>query len=156
MQINLALRRLLAEFKSCSPNQQPLLVESKKNISDAHCVYPMPSNLSWMHYERLMRVKDEDERDWYLREASAENWSYRTLDRNIGSQYYYRLLGTPESKRGEVVDEMKRLTVDYQKDRHRFLRNPVVAEFLGFSQDAAYSETNIESANNRPLAKIHS
>jgi len=39
----------------------------------------MPNNLSWMHYERLMRVKNEDERDWYLREASTENWSYRTL-----------------------------------------------------------------------------
>lgn len=70
----------------------------------------------------------------------------RTLNRNIGSQYYYRLLQTPKSKRGEVIDEMKHLTADYQKDRHQFLRNPVVAEFLGFSQDAAYSETNLESA----------
>lgn len=106
----------------------------------------LPSNLSWSHYERLMRIKNEDERDWYMREAAQENWGVRTLNRNIGSQYYYRLLQTPESKRGEVIDEMQRLTADYQKDRHKFLRNPVVAEFLGFSQDAAYSETNLESA----------
>lgn len=106
----------------------------------------LPSNLSWSHYERLMRIKNEDERDWYMREAAEENWGVRTLNRNIGSQYYYRLLQTPESKRGEVIDEMQRLTADYQKDRHKFLRNPVVAEFLGFSQDAAYSETNLESA----------
>ncbi len=106
----------------------------------------LPSNLSWSHYERLMRIKNEDERDWYMREAAGENWSVRTLNRNIGSQYYHRLLQTPESKRGEVIDEMQRLTADYQKDRHKFLRNPVVAEFLGFSQDAAYSETNLESA----------
>lgn len=103
-------------------------------------------NLSWSHYERLMRVKDDNERDWYMREAAGENWSVRTLNRNIGSQYYYRLLQTPESKRGEVIDEMQRLTANYQKDRHKFLRNPVVAEFLGFSPDAAYSETNLESA----------
>lgn len=106
----------------------------------------LPSNLSWSHYERLMRIKDDDERDWYMREAAGEGWSVRTLNRNIGSQYYYRLLQTPESKRGEVIDEMKLLTADYQKDRHKFLRNPVVAEFLGFSQDIAYSETNLESA----------
>lgn len=106
----------------------------------------LPSNLSWSHYERLMRIKNEDERDWYMREAAQENWGVRTLNRNIGSQYYHRLLQTPESKRGEVIDEMQRLTADYQKDRHKFLRNPVVAEFLGFSQDAAYSETNLESA----------
>lgn len=106
----------------------------------------IPSNLSWSHYERLMRIKNKDERDWYMREASEENWSVRTLNRNIGSQYYYRLLQTPESKRSEVIEEMQRLTADYQKDRHKFLRNPVVAEFLGFSQNAAYSETNLESA----------
>ena len=106
----------------------------------------LPSNLSWSHYERLMRIKNEDERDWYMREAAQENWGVRTLNRNIGSQYYHRLLQTPESKRGEVIDEMQRLTEDYKKDRHKFLRNPVVAEFLGFSQDAAYSETNLESA----------
>ena len=106
----------------------------------------LPSNLSWSHYERLMRIKNEDERDWYMWEAAGENWSVRTLDRNIGSQYYHRLLQTPESKRGEVIDEMQRLTADYQKDRHKFLRNPVVAEFLGFSQETAYSETSLESA----------
>ncbi len=106
----------------------------------------LPANLSWSHYERLMRIRDEEERDWYMREAALEGWSVRTLDRNIGSQYYYRLLQTPESKKGEVIDEMKKLTADYQKDRHKFMRNPVVAEFLGFSAESAYSETNLETA----------
>ena len=80
----------------------------------------LPPNLSWSHYERLMRIEDEDERDWYMREAAGEGWSVRTLNRNIGSQYYYRLLQTPESKRGEVIDEMQRLAADYQKDRHTY------------------------------------
>ncbi len=144
--------------------QQALLAESmriRQTLSDQSSVLILPKgqtpsdqfeirynipNLSWSHYERLLRVKDDHERDWYMREAVGENWSVRTLDRNIGSQYYHRLLHTPESKRGEVIDEMQRLTADYQKDRHKFLRNPVVAEFLGFSQEAAYSETNLESA----------
>ncbi len=66
----------------------------------------LPSNLSWSHYERLMRIKEnEDERDWYMREAAEESWSVRTLNRNIGSQYYNRLLQTPESKRGEVITD---------------------------------------------------
>ena len=106
----------------------------------------LPASLSWSHYERLMRIADEDERDWYMREAALESWSVRTLDRNIGSQYYYRLLQTPDSKKGEVIDEMKKLTADYQTDRHKFMRNPVVAEFLGFSAESAYSETNLETA----------
>ncbi|MGM9847587.1 MAG: YhcG family protein [Muribaculaceae bacterium] len=136
---------LLAEFNQAGINQQPLLAESSTATAGIS-TYQMPTNLSWMHYERLMRVRNEDERDWYMREAASENWSYRTLNRNIGSQYYQRLLQTPESKRGEVIDEMKGLTADYQKDRHKFLRNPVIAEFLGFSQEAAYSESKLESA----------
>lgn len=143
---------LLAEFDKCGINQQPLLAESSSTPEVN--TYQMPTNLSWMHYERLMRVRNEDERDWYMREAAAENWSYRTLNRNIGSQYYYRLLQTPESKRGEVIDEMERLTADYQNDRHKFLRNPVIAEFLGFSQDATYSETKLESAIINHLQKF--
>lgn len=106
----------------------------------------LPPNLSWSHYERLIRIKDDNERNWYMQEAMTEGWSVRTLNRNIGSQYYYRLLQTPEVNRAEVVDEMKRLTTDYQTDKHKFLRNPVVAEFLGFSQATAYSETKLESA----------
>lgn len=136
---------LLAEFNQAGINLQPLLAESSATSPEIS-TYQMPTNLSWMHYERLMRVRNEDERDWYMREAAYENWSYRTLNRNIGSQYYQRLLQTPESKRGEVIDEMKRLTADYQKDRHKFLRNPVIAEFLGFSQEAAFSESKLESA----------
>lgn len=128
-------------------DQSSALIPSKSQTpSDQFEIrYNIP-NLSWSHYERLLRVKDDNERDWYMREAAGENWSVRTLNRNIGSQYYHRLLQTPESKRGEVIDEMQQLTADYQKDRHKFLRNPVVAEFLGFSPDAAYSETNLESA----------
>lgn len=137
---------VLVEFQDCCENQQALLADSPASTVHEGNVCPMPQNLSWMHYERLMRVSNEIEREWYMREASAENWSYRTLDRNIGSQYYYRLLQTPELKRAEVISEMERLTADYQKDRHKFLRNPVVAEFLGFAQDSAYSETNLESA----------
>ena len=52
---------------------------------------PFYPNLSWLHYERLLRVKDADARLWYLKEAAREQWDYRTLQRNISSQYYYRL-----------------------------------------------------------------
>lgn len=68
---------------------------------------PFYPNLSWLHYERLLRVKDADARLWYLKEAAREQWDYRTLQRNISSQYYYRLLQTPEHLRKEVSDEMR-------------------------------------------------
>ena len=142
----LTFNNLLIGQTSSAQSVNDLTIKGQSVSAELELAKMLPSNLSWSHYERLMRIKNEDERDWYMREAAEESWSVRTLNRNIGSQYYYRLLQTPESKRGEVIDEMQRLTADYQKDRHKFLRNPVVAEFLGFSQDAAYSETNLESS----------
>ena len=142
----LTFNNLLIGQTVSDQSENGLTIKGQSVSAELELAKILPSNLSWSHYERLMRIKNEDERDWYMREAAGESWSVRTLNRNIGSQYYHRLLQTPESKRGEVIDEMQRLTTDYQKDRHKFMRNPVVAEFLGFSQDAAYSETNLESA----------
>ena len=142
----LTFNNLLIGQTVSAQSENGLTIKGQSVSAELELAKILPSNLSWSHYERLMRIKNEDERDWYMREAAGESWSVRTLNRNIGSQYYHRLLQTPESKRGEVIHEMQRLTTDYQKDRHKFLRNPVVAEFLGFSQDAAYSETNLESA----------
>ena len=68
---------------------------------------PFYPNLSWLHYERLLRVKDADARLWYLKEAAREQWDYRTLQRNISSQYYYRLLQTPEHLRKEFFELQK-------------------------------------------------
>ena len=107
---------------------------------------PFYPNLSWLHYERLMRVKDEAARLWYLKETAREQWDYRTLQRNISSQYYYRLLQTPEQLRHEVSDEMHSLTKNFEHDKHSYLKNPVIAEFLGLPQNPVYSESKLETA----------
>lgn len=57
-----------------------------------HAVSGKSQILSWTHYRNLLRVTDKSARDWYLNESINEVWSARTLDRNIASQYYYRLL----------------------------------------------------------------
>lgn len=106
----------------------------------------LPAELSWTHYERLIRVEDDAARLWYMQEAASQQWSYRTLDRNISSQYYYRLLQTPDALKPNVVDEMKTITADYQKDKYNFIKNPVVAEFLGLADKPDFSETKLESA----------
>ena len=48
--------------------------------------------LSWTHYRTLLQVFDKKARDWYEKEALEQTWSTRTLQRNIDTQYYYRLL----------------------------------------------------------------
>ena len=48
--------------------------------------------LSWTHYRTLLQVFDKQASDWYEIEAFEQTWSTRTLQRNIDTQYYYRLL----------------------------------------------------------------
>ena len=89
-------------------------------------------NLNWTHFRSLLRVKDEDARIWYMKEAASEGWSSRTLDRNISTQYYYRLLQPPNKE--EIVAEMHQKTDEYQKNKFEMLKSPIVAEFLGFKK----------------------
>ena len=106
----------------------------------------LPVQLSWSHYERLIRIADPEARVWYMQEAATQQWDYRTLKRNIDSQYYYRLAQTPEMKRQEVVEEMHRLTADYEKEKSTFVKNPMLVEFLGLSHRKAFTESKLEQA----------
>lgn len=53
--------------------------------------------LSWTHYRVLLQVKDPKARAWYEKEAIEQTWGVRTLQRNISSQYYYRMLQTQKA-----------------------------------------------------------
>jgi len=98
--------------------------------------------LSWSHYRALVRVEDNVAREWYEKEANEQGWSVRTLRRNIETQYYYRL---SQSQNKELVEgEMKTLTKEFQDDKLEFIKNPVVAEFLGLTPNSDFTETQLE------------
>ena len=113
-------------------------------FSDEEIVNACVHNLSWTHFRSLLRVPDENARVWYLNEAVNGNWSSRTLDRNISTQYYYRLLQAPA--KDAVIAEMKNRTAVTQKQGYELVKSPVVAEFLGFSNENTYLESNLETA----------
>ena len=120
-----------------------------KDIEIWHSRVP---NLTWTHFRELLTVSDEVARNWYMLEASKETWSVRTLHRNISSQYYYRLLQS--QAKDVVIDEMKRITAPMQGDKLEFIKNPVVAEFLGLAHGVKFSETELESAIISHLQKF--
>lgn len=97
--------------------------------------------LSWSHYRILLQVDDSDAREWYEKEAVEQNWSVRTLQRNVSSQYYYRMLKTQVPD--QVEKEMKELTSQCQ-NKLEFIKNPVIAEFLGMQEDTSYLESDLE------------
>lgn len=74
------------------------------SFSDFVIVNARVHNLTWTHIRHLLRVPDATARLWYLNEAATQLWSTRELERNINTQYYYRLLSNQKDKSAEVVD----------------------------------------------------
>ncbi len=100
--------------------------------------------LTWSHYRALLQVTDSAARSWYEKEAYEQTWSVRTLQRNINTQYYYRIL---QSQHKDLVEqEMLDKTFDFQNDKLEFIKNPVVAEFLGLAPNSDYAETDLETS----------
>ena len=108
--------------------------------------------LTWSHYRTLLQVHDEAARKWYEKEAYEQTWSVRTLQRNIDTQYYYRLLQSKDKR--PVEREMQEKTCQYQQDKLEFIKNPVVVEFLGLTPDASFTETKLEASIITNLQKF--
>ena len=102
-----------------------------------------PILLSWTHYRIILQESSKEARDWYEQEAAREMWSTRTLQRNVSSQYYHRLLRSQNKE--AVHSEMQQLTAPLQ-DKLEYLKNPVVAEFLGFKNNTDYTESDLEQS----------
>ncbi len=122
-----------------------MLIQQTVSDESGLPIIQTPSELlPWSHYERLMRVDNLEARRWYENEAAKEMWSYRTLDRNINTQYYQRLLAS-RVKDG-VIAEMKEKTGKYQLDKFSYIKNPTVLEFLSLNPNSGYKGADIEKA----------
>ena len=131
-----------------SPTGKSKVGPSKVGLFDEADIYSQlipthPLRLSWTHLSIILQESSLEAREWYEQEAAREMWSTRTLQRNVSSQYYHRLL---LSQNKEVVrGEMKQLTAPLQ-DKLEYLKNPVVAEFLGFKNNTDYTESKLEES----------
>ena len=114
--------------------------------AESEAITTLYPQLSWMQYERLMRVSDLKAREWYMKEAVSQQWNFQTLKRNIDTQYYYRLMQTPDAQKQLVIDEMRKQTADYQNEKSAFVKNPMLVEFLGLNQDTSLTETDLETS----------
>jgi predicted nuclease of restriction endonuclease-like (RecB) superfamily len=110
------------------------------------------AKLSWSHYQLIMGVANGDAQRYYLEEASTNMWSVRTLDRNISTLYYQRLLSS--QVKTPVINEMQDNTKALQQDTFEFIKNPTVLEFLNLPCNLSYAEQALEAALINNLQKF--
>lgn len=117
-------------------------------FSDLEILHTRVQNLSWSHIRRILSVSNPEARDWYIKTAAEDMWSVKTLDRNISTQYYERRLAVQRE------DTAVPAPLQNESDPMEYIKNPMVAEFMGFHRDSNYSESQLEQALVNNLEKF--
>ena len=106
--------------------------------------------LSWTHYRLLMKVENDNAREFYMQEAVKSGWSTRQLERQINTFFYERLLSSKNKEK--VADEIQRL--ETAKTPEDIIRDPYVLEFLGLNPNDDFYESDLEQALITHLQKF--
>jgi len=133
----------LADGEKRSPAGRESLFPAKSYPPGDELQQGFSPQLSWSHYRALMRVENVEPRDFYEREAVAGGWDKRTLERQIQSFYYERLLKSRKPEK--MLAEGRALPVPATPAADE-LKNPYVLEFLGLPDAAAFHESDLERA----------
>jgi predicted nuclease of restriction endonuclease-like (RecB) superfamily len=97
------------------------------------------AKLSWSHFQRVLKLSNDNARIYYLNEAIENSWSIRTLDRQISTLYYERLLSSPDMEKSKELNNSL-------FDSKNFIKNPTILEFLNLPSGLSYTEEKLESA----------
>jgi len=145
------MRDPLAQSQNAENKQIEIRRESLAEFKNSE-LSPYLLRLNWTQIQRIMRVSNPDARAYYIKETVENMWSSNTLDRNISTLYYQRLLSSHVKE--PVIAEMEDKTKEYQQDKYDFIKNPSVLEFLALPNNQGYTESDLEQAINDDMQKF--
>ena len=108
--------------------------------------FPIASALrtqfSWTHYKTLLSIDNNDKKEFYIAEASKNNWNARQLERQVNSQLFERLLLSNDIQAVLAVAREEK----HPTDPKEIIKDPMVLEFLGLKRESAYYEKDLEAS----------
>lgn len=139
--------RLFRQFYLTYPIWQSVIAESNETkqqsmIAELPALRMAIVKVSWTHLVRLMSIKNENERSFYMIETAENNWSVRELNRQIDSALFERLL---INKNSETLDKISNKGQQLL-EAEDLLKEPYVLEFLGLEVKNNFSESELETA----------
>ena len=121
-------------------------VRSLQQMKKFYVMFPntnaLRSQLTWTHYRALLRVENDDARNWYVEECIRSGWSSRQLERQISTLYFDRLLASRDKT--PVIAEANELTTPLAAED--FIKDPYVLDFLDLKNYPALRESDLEQA----------
>ncbi len=103
-------------------------------------VNALRTQLNWTQYKMLIRLENEDKREFYIAETVKNNWTSRQLERQINSQLFERLLLSNDVKSVLAIARNEKSPSE-AKD---IIKDPMVLEFLGLKRESRYYEKDLE------------
>jgi predicted nuclease of restriction endonuclease-like (RecB) superfamily len=100
------------------------------------------TQLNWTQYKSLIRIENEDKREFYIAETVKNNWTSRQTERQINSQLFERLLLSNDVESVLAVARNEKLPSDAKE----IIKDPMVLEFLGLKRESSYYEKDFEQA----------
>lgn len=100
--------------------------------------YALRIKLTWTHHRAIMRVADPKARAYYLREASAQGWDTRELERQIRTFAYERVVANQIEDAEPTGERAEDPTPE------ALLKDPCVAEFLNLRENLRGKEKKVE------------
>jgi predicted nuclease of restriction endonuclease-like (RecB) superfamily len=125
-------------IKSISATFQPefgtgFSIRQLERYRQFYRAFPIASALrtqfNWTHYKTLISIDNLDKREFYIAEASKNNWTARQLERQVNSQVL-------------AVARQEKLP----SEANEIIKDPMVLEFLGLRRETAYYEKDLETA----------
>ena len=137
------LGRELTGTENLSPMGRELTEVVMRQLAGDESLQGFSPQLTWSHYRALMRVNNPEARAFYERETVAGGWDKRTLERQIQSLYYERIL---KSRKPEKLLAEGRKLHEPANTVSEALKNPYVLEFLGLPDVVAFHESDLARA----------
>lgn len=76
-------------------------------------------NLTWSHYVQLIKIKNDDERNFYEIESQVNNWTVRELQRQYNTSVYERIALSKNKNKVKQPKENKTIGIILCKEENK-------------------------------------
>jgi predicted nuclease of restriction endonuclease-like (RecB) superfamily len=105
-------------------------------------VNALHSQLNWTQYKLLIRIDNENKREFYIAESIKNYWTSRQLERQINSSLYERLLLSNDVESVLAVAKGEK----QPSEAKEIIKDPMTLEFLGLQKNSTYYEKDLETS----------
>jgi len=106
--------------------------------------HSLRGELSWTHYRLLLKVERTDAKAFYMQEIISGNWNTRTLERQINSLYFERMIMT--GKEGKPLLKAEAESKKKVMQAEDIIKDPYVLDFLNLKSNTSFYEQELEQA----------